>query len=325
MRSPSARTALTRGAARLTVRDLDVLLERFADHAIGVLDHSPLTVRNYRYAYRIFRRYLLDPALATTPADRMFQMNAWLAWNRKRGIARYTLNMYWRSLRAFFKFLEEAEGIPNPFRGLSAPGLPERSPKGIDRDALRHILRAARTYPWSSKFLRERAVAILATLMYTGLRKRELLSLLDLTKGPLSEDASVVDLKSGWIRVIGKGRHGGKERHLALPDELLPILRSYVAERDKQGFASEAFFPSREGTPLSDVQFRRLITTVRNASGVNFSAHVLRHSFISLFHLDGTPLGVVQAAAGHARIETTAGYLTVRPEDVKRHTAKFRL
>jgi site-specific recombinase XerD len=303
----------------LEVRDLDALFEQFADHALAVLDHSPLTVRNYRYAYRIFRRYLLDPSIAGgAPGERMFQLNGWVAWNRKRNISRYTVNMYWRALRAFFKYLESEAGIQNPFHGMPAPGLPERQSKALERNSLHRILDAARRYPWSSRFLRERAIAILATLMYTGLRKRELLNL-------RLDDEESVNLASGWIKVLGKGRHGGTERFVYAPDALQSILRIYVAERNRQGVATDALFTSRQGNPLSEMQFRRVLQTVRRASGVKFSAHVLRHSFITLFHLNGTPLGVVQAAAGHARLETTAGYLSVRNEDLRQHSRSFRI
>lgn len=303
----------------LAVRDLDLLFEQFADHALAVLDHSQLTVRNYRYAYRIFRRYLLDPNVAGgTPGERMFQLNAWVAWNRKRNISRFTVNMYWRALRAFFKYLEGEAGIQNPFHGMPAPGLPEKQSKALERPSLLRILEAARRYPWSSQFLRERAIAILATLMYTGLRKQELLNL-------RLDDEESVNLTTGWIKVLGKGRHGGTERFVYMPDALQAMVRMYVAERDRQGVTTDALFTSRHGRPLSEMQFRRVLETVRRASGVKFSAHVLRHSFITLFHLDGRPISVVQAAAGHARLETTAGYLRVRSEDLREHSRSFRI
>lgn len=305
-------------AFALDVPVLDAAIERFMIYAHD-RDQSPLTVRNYRYSYRNFRAFLLDPAVGSLPpAARVRNLHAWAAWNRRRNISRFTVNMHWRTVRSFFNYLEAEEGVPNPFRGAKAPGLPDRQPKALSTAELRRILRAAQTALWPSAFVRARSIAIVAMLMYTGLRKSELLHL---TNGD-------INLLSGWLLVIdGKGRYGGKTRSVPIPRALRTLLTAYKAARAHRSLGpghmpdEEAttlpFFVSLRNERLSETQFRRTIAAVRRLSGVRFSAHVLRHSFITdLVCAKGIPLPIVQSAVGHSNLQTTAGYIRVRPEDV---------
>lgn len=327
-RAPAPRTSLLSArAVGIDVPYLDAAIERFMLHAAD-RDQSPKTVRNYRYSYRNFRAFLLDPSVGPLPpADRIGNLDAWAAWNRRRQLSRFTVNMHWRAVRAFFNYLEAAEAVVNPFRGVKAPGVPSRPPKALGATELRRILRAAESGLWPSPFVRVRTVAIIATLTYTGLRKSELLQLRN----------GDVDLTEGWVTVrAGKGRFGGTGRAVPIPRVLAAILAGYKAERARRGLgpahlppeeaSSLSFFVSRSNRPLSESQFRRTIAAVRRLAGVRFSAHVLRHSYVTMSVCErNVPLPLVQAAAGHARLETTAGYIRVRPEDVRRRFEGFTL
>jgi len=68
---------------------------------------------------------------------------------------------------------------------------------------------------------------------------------------------------------------------------------------------------------------RRIVRTIRRASGVAFSMHGLRHSFITTLLNNGTPIHVAQHLAGHAKITTTAGYLALTDEDVRREIQRL--
>lgn len=304
---------------------LDAAIERFMLHASD-LDQSPKTVRNYLYSYRNFRAYLLDPSVGSQPPEvRGGHVLGWAAWNRKRELSRFTVNMHWRAVRSFFKYLEAEEGLVNPFRGVPAPGVPSRPPKALAASDMRRILRATELGVWPSAFVRMRTIAVIATLLYTGLRKSELLQL---TNGD-------INLADGWVAVRhGKGRYGGKGRNVPLPRVLAGILAAYKTARQRAGLGPShtadeetallPFFVSRWNRPLSEAQFRRTIADVRRRSGVRFSAHVLRHSYITANACNrNVPLSVLQAAAGHASLETTAGYVRVRSDDLRRHFETF--
>lgn len=323
--SPSV---IRRPAPGVDVPFLDGAIERYMLWASD-RDQSPKTVKTYYYSYRNFRAFLLDPSVGpTVPVDRVGSVQRWAAWNRGRKLSRFTVNSHWRAVRSFFQYLEAEEGIPNPFRGSKTPGLPDRISKAVEPSELRRILRAAEMGLGPTGFVRLRTIAVIATLIYTGIRKSELLHL---TNGD-------VKLVEGWLIVVdGKGQNGGKSRSVPLPRALQHILAAYRAARTRHGLgpghildeedaATLPFFVSRWNRPLSESQFRRTIADVRRRSGVRFSAHVLRHSYLTMNACNrSVPLPLLQAAAGHAHLETTAGYLKVRPEELRRHFEGFTL
>lgn len=287
-----------------TIEDYDAAHASFLDNALYVLNHSRFTVRTYRWAYQNFRTYVLKFAPAAMSfEDRVRDLDGWVAWNRKRGLAATTTNTNWRSLRPFFKYLAKTRRIPNPFLGAQTPRISRhRLPKALRPEDLQRVLAAAQHYPWRTTLQRVRAVAIISIMVYAGLRKGEVLRL----------QYGDVDMKEGGINIVaGKGRYGGKDRTVYMPDELRAALVPYLAVRRARGFTCPEFFVTRGNRGLSDVQFRRTLLEIRGAAGVPFFAHALRHSYITMLLRSRVPIHVVQALAGHADIATTALYSAV--------------
>lgn len=302
----------------ITQEELDGLHASFRDHALYVLNHSRLTVRGYRAAYGNFRHFLADPSHAATPLGVLLRdLEVWVAWNRRRGLSATTTNTYFRSLRPFFHYLEKKHGFVNPYRAAHTPPIPRhRLPKALKPEQLERILAAARNYPWRTDLQRVRGLAMIAIMIYAGLRKGEVLRL----------QYSDVSLDDGTIRIVaGKGRFGGKDRTVYMPAELRTILTQYIALRRQQGFTCPEFFVTRGNRGLSDVQFRRTIECVREASGISFFAHALRHSYITMLLRSRVPIHVVQNLAGHADIATTALYTAVWDEDKRAAVQGVRL
>lgn len=300
----------------ITLDRLNLWMETFCDTALNLHGQSPESTRGYVDAYRCFRKFLLDPSAmpSTELRDRLFAIDAWTAWNRRRGVGAVSCNTYWRGLRSFFRYLAASQGLPNPFEGLKAPGLPAYVPKALSPDECRRLLSAAKNYPWQTAFERTRAVALMGIMVYSGLRKGEVLRLL----------FADLDLRDATLRVErGKGRYGGKDRVCVIPPELKFLLQDYLRERDAMGITCPEFFASRLHQGLSEKQFKRTIEAVKRASGIHFSAHALRHSFICMALRAGIPLHVVQAMAGHASIESTIPY--IRVFDSEKHDAARKL
>lgn len=276
------------------------------------LGHSTATLHGYRHAYRDFRRFVTQTGQPLPAA--FLDVEGWVRFNRRRGLGPVTVNTYWRQLRPFFADLERHEGLESPFRRLRPPAVPSRIAKALKPADCRRILEAAESFPWGSRFQRARAVAIVATLLYAGLRRGELLRL----------TYADVNLDDGTIRILrGKGRGGGKDRVAYVAPELRRILEDYLRERRRRGFVGPGFFSSeRSGQGISLATLRRIHQAVRRASGVPFSIHGLRHSFVTMLLRSGVPLHVARDLAGHSSIATTAGYLRVWDDDKRREIRK---
>ena len=299
--------------------DFDSRFVSFTDYAQNALGHSRASCRTYRSAFQNFRRFLIVSAQTAkgTPAAQMYAIDEWVAWNRRRGLSQVSTSTFWRSLRPFMKYLVRVQGIQNPFDGTKMPSLPKLVPKAKKASECRQILSAARNYPWRTTFQRSRAVAIFGLLIYAGLRRNEVVGL----------EYADVNFDTGTILVRkGKGRFGGKDRVAYMNDELRIILRDHVRERQHRGYTAPSFFIStKTAQGLSVGQMIRVVRAVRSASGVDFSIHSLRHSFVTLLLQSGVPIHVAKELAGHTTIQTTAGYLRVWDEEKRAHIQRLHL
>jgi len=301
-----------------TLDALDLRFREFLRHAQLSLKLSADSRRGYKSAYGNFRAFLaLDRRQLP---EKLCDIDVWVAWNAERTKADGTklsgvsVNTFYRQLRPFFDDLETRDGLPNPFLGSRPPKIPRGLPKARSEEECAHILRTAEHAQWESQFERWRAVAILATFLYAGLRKGELLRL----------GFNDVSLAEGEILV--KDQKTNDERIVPIHEELYSILDRYRRERELV-FGKDAgagFFTSlMTAQGISDSTLRRIVTRVRRTSGIPFSMHSLRHSFVTAFLNSDGQMHVVQAAAGHKRITTTARYARVRKEDLHREMQKL--
>jgi len=295
-----------------TIRALDERHVDFLGYVRDVRQQSAVTLKWYAEAYRIYRAYLLT-AVSQPPdafAAHARSVEGWLRWiqGRPHPIQGSTLNAYFRGLRRFFKDVEERDGVPSPFAGVRAPGIPAAIPRALEAVDCRRILDAAFHFPWPDPrdFRRAQAVAVLGVMLYAGLRRSEVLHL----------GFADVDLAAGTLRVTrGKGRYGGKDRIALIAPDLAPLLRAYVRERRSHRLVNPEFFSTIRGVGLSETTVKRLVDEVKRASGVRFSPHVLRHSFVTHLLRTGVPIQVARDLAGHSDIGTTLRYTRIFDED----------
>lgn len=304
-----------------TLEALDLRFADFLDRAEFVLGHSVDSRRGYKGTYGNFRQYLRSRQEVPLP-EKLCDIEGWLAWNRKRSAAanrplsKVTLNTYYRQLRPFFHDLEYRDDLPNPFLSIPPPPLPcVQLPKARTFEECQHILATAEHLDWPTAFERWRAVAIIGMLLYAGLRKREVLRL-------GFGHVNLVGAKGiGTISILdGKG---DTDRVVMIAPDLRMILGRYIAERGRlfphpTRPAGPAFFTSTQtGQGISESTLRRIAGAVRRASGIPFSMHSLRHSFITTLLNTGTAIHQAQRLAGHRKITTTAMYLAATDDDLR--------
>ncbi len=303
------------------VDDLDRLFLDFADYARTLLNHSEYSIQWYRRAYRNYRAFLLEEASLNeaTFRTRAYAIEDWIRWNRRRGTSPTTTNTYWRGLRRFFQDLAKRHGRPNPFVGQKPPQIQRPIPKAKSGDECRRILEAAENYPWPephSRFRRALARATIGVMLLAGLRRGEVVRL-------RFTDVNIAD---GTIHIVkGKGIAGGRDRMAYISPDLREILIGYLRERDRMEMTQPELFVSlktRRGLTLEGL--RRIVRNVSVASGVEFSAHMLRHSFITHLLRSDVPLHITRELAGHKDIATTLGYLRIFDDDLQQSIRKIR-
>lgn len=311
----------TRPENRVLIEEFDRLAADFLDYARTLLNHSRTSALWYERSYRNYRSYLLagGDLEETLFRVRMHAIEEWIRWNHRRGISPVTMNTYWRGLRRVFLDFERRHGRPSPFKGLKPPKMQTPLPKARTGEECKRILDATEHYPWPlphADYKRALAHAAIGVMLLAGLRRGEVVRL----------RYGDVQLADGTLRIInGKGIAGGRDRTAYVSPELRELLARYLSERERLGVTQPELFIStktRRGLTLEGL--RKIVERVRQASGVPFTAHMLRHSFITHLLRSEVPIHITKELAGHRDIATTLGYLRVFDDDLRRGIRKIR-
>lgn len=308
---PSTPGAIANPVSRYTVHpELDLRFAAFTRHNQG-RRLTAATLKWYRETYAIFLKFLDGRSIGEIEASSAHEIvSDWMAAANEgeRPISPFTARSYWQAMRGFFSYLERFDGFPSPFRLLQQPKVETNPfPKALSYDDCVRVLDAAQSTDWADEFERARAAAMVGVALYAGLRRGEVLRL------QFNRD---VNLDEQWIRVVsGKGN---KSRITFIAPELEALLRTYVEARRRAHLESVEFFTARTGGKGVKVKtFTRIVERLRKTSGVRFSIHMLRHSFVTTLARNREQPHVIRELAGHADLKTTQRYTRVFAEDMR--------
>jgi site-specific recombinase XerD len=158
--------------------------------------------------------------------------------------------------------------------------------------------------------LRDRAIVEL--LYATGLRRAELLAL----------DVGDADLRQRLVHV----RHGKGDKARIVPLTRAAALRleRYLADpagRARQAPLSQAaLLVTCEGQRFGGPALRKLLFRLAARAGIEATVtpHTLRRSFATHLLQAGADLRTIQLLLGHTKLSTTATYLQLRPDELRR-------
>lgn len=207
-------------------------------------------------------------------------------------------------LRGLFKFLRRQETIAvDPMVHIDTPRFGSRVPSVLSLDDVEALIAA----PDRGTLEGMRDWAMLEVLYATGLRVSELVNLIE----------REVDLRAGYVRVIGKG---SKQRIVPLGEIALDALEQYTEFARGQLLhnhggpgSTPSLFVTRRGGAMTRQAFWKNIKRYAILAGITqeISPHKLRHSFATHLLERGADLRIVQTLLGHADISTTQIYTHV--------------
>lgn len=204
----------------------------------------------------------------------------------------------------------------NPIKNIPKPKLPKKIPKHLTKEESFQLLEWARNFPYTYKYERTRATAIIATFIYTGIRLAELRNL-------KMEDINLEN-RTLFVR-CGKGE---KDRIIPLNIRLIEFLEEYLKDRRRLKKTCPFFFTAmRSDERMGDLVIKRLVVKLREKSKIYFYPHLLRHSFATLMLEGGCDLFSLSKMMGHSDIKTTTIYLSATTthlqEQIKKHPLEF--
>ena len=282
---------------------LGASLDGFLAHASIERGLSPRTVEAYGRDLSRFLAHLERERVRKPQQLRREHVTGFLASLEAQGLGGRSRARALVAVRRFLRHLGAAGALGgDPIEGVQTPRFRPLLPRVVRSDEAVALIEAVD--PDDPLGLRDRAM--LEVLYGSGLRVTELVSL------PLSG----LDLRSGWVRVLGKG---SRERVVPLGEPALAALASYL-EEGRPALAraaarpSEAVFLSRRGAAMTRQNFFTRLRTIARRAGVpsdRVSPHVLRHAFATDLLEGGADLRAVQSMLGHADLSTTQVYTHV--------------
>jgi len=225
--------------------------------------------------------------------------------------AKTSISRAWSTWNQFFAFcVSDGRIAGNPMAGVARPRIPRRAPKPLrGEDTPERLLAAVAQRrdgrdPWP-----ERDLAVLATLLLTGVRSAELLGL---TLGSLVGPAG-----DRRLHVVGKG---GKSRSVPVEKPLEVVLDAYLTNRRRRFPGTRlgpavALFVDRRDEPLQRGGLQYLVRTNLRSAGLNDRratgalVHALRHTYATRLAEDGASASEIMALLGHVSITTSQSYI----------------
>ena len=292
------------------------LIDQFCQHSKHLRGVSDTTIARYTDKISFFasRMNLTEISEVTEPLVIQF----FLSGRMDRKWKATTYHTYYMSLKVFFRWCVKNNYLQeNYVLNLELPRIPKNLiPKALKKEAAARVLETAYNYPYGQEvlsFLRARNHAILATFIFTGLRKSELLGL----------RFTDVNFEEGLVYVHGKG---DKKRAVPIPSALESSLTRYLKERNKAGKTCPEFFTSsKRNCGFSESGLRKMVDLIRKASGVYFAPHVLRHTFGTQMGMGGCDIYTLSKFMGHSSIETTTIYMGLFTEHARNQITKHPL
>lgn len=277
----------------------EVLLDRFIDYQAVVLGRSASTLANHRRRVSMWLMFLATRRKSAAAATRE---DAMLFWRNHREVyAPGTLNHMLSSLRQFYRWLKEVEGVETEcpfedFRNMSP--IPVARKTWLTSDDIKKILRMP--LPATPRHLRDRA--LFAILVSTAARIKEVLAL------------DVGQLRPDIGRVMLQYTKTGVPREALLLEEVWPIIEAYIVSGRPRLLKSPSqtalFIGTRNGNRLSYKQAWHAMHRLADMAGVpHFSPHDIRRSVATIMRDANIPIDVIAAMLGHTKLSTTEMYL----------------
>jgi site-specific recombinase XerD len=293
--------------------DIDTLRDQFCDHSTYIRGYAPDTIRRYRTTIQLLRRRTNVREIEECTEDRLREF-----FYRGRVERHWEANSFvtfHKSLAVFFRWcVEQGHLASNPTDGIETPKTAKRLPLRLTKQEALRLLESVQNYPWPYTYQRYRNHAILATFLYAGLRKRELLRL------------QMVDVDLSNQSIFIRQGKGGKDRVVPMSTTLAGILQRYLEERTRLGkICPEVFTSLNRNMGLTDEGLKGLVASARRMSGLRFHVHSLRHTFATLMLEGGCDIFSLSKMMGHSDIKTTTIYLAASAAHLRAQMVKHPL
>lgn len=262
----------------LVMRLLPFLKER------SITDISQLTARDIED----FLIYVISDSQTGSPSNR----------NRKLATIKSFLNFLTSRGIMFDEAIKKIKSLPKKSKPISY----------LSDEEKELLLNAVEKK--GTPFYKTRDSAILKLFLSTGIRVSELVNL----------KIQDIEFHSKGVSYIYVNRKGGYEQSIPVNNKCVFAIRTYLAKR-KQIESVPYLFLSKNNQKLDTNSVYSLVKHYLNEAGIHkrkWGPHILRHTVGVSLRRQGIDIATIQNLLGHKKLETTAIYLNVEPQDLEK-------
>lgn len=291
-------------AERVTKSFSATAVSRWLNALSAVGGRSENTIVSYRRDVRGFLEFLEGHFAGPVSLKLLGRidrtdMRAWMSRERARGISARSLARSLSSVKAFFRWLGENEGVDAPaVLSTNAPRFAVGLPRPVAPDDARSLVDTLEGQA-NKAWVGARDAALVILLYGCGLRISEALAL-------RRQDAPLKDT----LRITGKG---GRQRLVPVLPRVREAVDSYLEICPFAARAEDPLFLGVRGGPLNPRIARKAIERARMQLGLpaGTTPHAMRHAFATHLLAAGGDLRTIQELLGHASLSTTQIYTAV--------------
>lgn len=249
---------------------------------------SSHTIKNYERVMRELERSL-DESVTLSNLTRI-DVKTFVNSLQAKGNSASTINVKYAAVVAFAKYINK----PAIVQDIDLPTARKTrhiAPKSLERNERNRVLREV------ERDGNLRDIAIINTLLYTGLRVGELVA--------LNRDDITIGERSGSV-TVRQGK-GNVSRTVPLPREARLHLSRYLESR---GDGDPALFISTHKRRLTVRSVQRMLAKYGT------HPHALRHTYARELVAEGVDIATVAEVCGHADINVTRRYAKPSLDDI---------
>lgn len=290
------------------------MINAFLTYLRCELSYSAHTVLSYGTDLRQFADFItggvpdrFDPGSITTS-----DIRSWILSLADAKVSQRSIRRKVSAISSLFNYMMRHHGLKaNPAAEITLAKVPKSLPVFVRPQEMEEILGPPATEETLPKaFLPLRDHLMVLTLYSTGIRRAELIGMLDRD----------VDTTRRELKVLGKRN---KERLIPFGEELATTIDIYrrVRATSTGVQAPEYLFVNPDGSQLKP---HTVLRTVKHALtghtlASRLSPHTLRHSFATDMLNNGADLPGVQKLLGHKSLETTQVYTHITYRELKQN------
>lgn len=233
-------------------------------------------------------------------------LSAFIKFLKNKGLNAKSQSRKISTIKLFYRYLSDVHHVPNIAKNIVFPKIDKTLPCYLTQQETEQLLAAA-NLDLSDKGIRNKVMLYL--LYASGVRVSELVN--------MTLDQLLFDV--GFVRIVGKG---SKERMVALPKNILELLRYYIEQvyprllpahaqqlDKKKQYLFVAVYGNKIG-PVSRQSFWLCLKKILTHATIhkNVSPHALRHSLATHLLQQGADLRSLQLLLGHQNLATVQIY-----------------